>query len=119
MSYKLLFDERTGKPRGVRRLLDKADIPLAPGNSDFREFLEWNKVQPTPLDLEAVDQPTVDVYLAQETLQAQRVQELVENLPTWLRVSRAVDNISNLADAKAFLKKLARVVYWLAKNTAD
>ena len=119
MSYKLLFDERTGKPRGVRRLLDGACIPLAPGNSDFREFLEWNKVQPTPLDLEAVDRPTVDAYLAQETLQAQRAQELVENLPTWLQVSNAVDNISNLAGAKVFLKKLARVVYWLAKNTAD
>ena len=119
MSYKLLFDETTGKPRGVRRLLDKADIPLASGNSDFREFLEWNKVQPTPLDLDAADQPTVDVYLAREALQAQRVQELIENLPTWLRVSNAVDNISNLAGAKVFLKKLARVVYWLAKNTAD
>jgi len=119
MSYKLLFDEKTGKPRGVRRLLDKADIPLAEGNSDFREFLEWNATQPAPLDLEAVDQTTVDAYLTQEALQAQRVQELVGNLPSWLQVSKAVDNISNLADAKAFLKKLARVVYWLAKNTAD
>ena len=119
MSYKLLFDEKTGKPRGVRRLLDNADIPLIEGNSDFRELLEWNKVQPTPLDLEAVDQATVDAYLAQEALQALRVQGLVENLPTWLQVSKAVDNISNLAGAKVFLKKLARVVYWLAKNTAD
>jgi hypothetical protein len=117
MSYKLLFDERTGKPRGVRRLLDKADIPLAEGNSDFREFLEWNRTQPTPLDLEAVDQPTVDAYLAQETLQAQRVQEIIDNLPSWKQVSNYVDKIGNLAEAKGFLKKLARVVYWLAKNT--
>lgn len=119
MSYKLLFDEKTGKPRGVRRLLDGACIPLAPGNSDFREFLEWNRMQPTPQDLEAVDQATVDAWAAQETLQTLRVQEFVENLPTWLQVSNAVDNIASLAGAKAFLKKLARVVYWLAKNTAD
>ena len=119
MSYKLLFDERTGKPRGVRRLLDKADIPLAPGNSDFREFLGWNRTQPTPLDLEAVDQATVDAWAAQEALQSQRIQEIIDNLPPWLQVSNAVDNISNLAGAKVFLKKLARVVYWLAKNTAD
>ena len=119
MSYKLLFDEKTGNPRGVRRLIDGADIPLVPGNSDFREFLEWNRTQPTPLGLETVDQATVDAYLAREALQDLRTKELVENLPNWLRVSNAVDNISNLAGAKAFLKKLARVVYWLAKNTAD
>lgn len=117
MSYKLLFDETTGNPRGVRRLIDKADIPLASGNSDFREFLEWNKVQPTPLDLEAVDQPTVDAYLIQEALQSQRIQEIIDNLPSWKQVSNYVDKIGNLAEAKGFLKKLARVVYWLAKNT--
>lgn len=119
MSYKLLFDKTTAKPRGVRRLIDGAEIPLAPGNSDFREFLEWNAAQAIPFDLDAVDQPTVDAYLAQEALQDLRTKELVENLPNWLRVSNAVDNISSLAGAKAFLKKLARVVYWLAKNTAD
>ena len=119
MSYKLLFDETTGKPRGVRRLLDNADIPLAEGNSDFREFLKWNEEQKGFLDLKAVDQATVDARLAREAVQTLRAQELIKNLPTWLRVSKAVDNISNLADAKAFLKKLARVVYWLAKNTAD
>lgn len=119
MAYKLLFDEITGKPRGVRRLIDGADIPLVSGNSDFQKFLKWNQAQPTPMNLEAVDQPTVDAYLAKEALQDLRTKELVENLPNWLRVSNAVDNISSLAGAKAFLKKLARVVYWLAKNTAD
>ena len=98
-------------------MIDKADIPLAPGNSDFREFLEWNKVQPTPLDLEAVDQPTVAARLAREALQSQRIQEIIDNLPSWSQVSNYVDRIGNLAEAKGFLKKLARVVYWLAKNT--
>ena len=117
MSYKLLFDEKTGKPRGVRRLLDKADIPLAPGNSDFREFLEWNAAQAVPLDLDGVDQPTVAARLAREALQSQRIQEIIDNLPSWKQVSNYVDKIGNLAEAKGFLKKLARVVYWLAKNT--
>ena len=39
------------------------------------------------------------------------------NLPSWSQVSTAVDNISSLAEAKAFIKKLSRVVYWLAKNS--
>ena len=117
MAYKLLFDEKTGKPRGVRRLLDYADIPLASGNSDFREFCEWNATQPVPLDLDGVDQPTVAAWLAQEALQSQRIQEIIDNLPSWSQVSDYVDGIGNLAEAKGFLKKLARVVYWLTKNT--
>lgn len=44
------------------------------------------------------------------------VAALIDNLPSWSAVSTAVDNIANLADAKVFLKKLSRVVYWLAKN---
>ena len=50
---------------------------------------------------------------------AARRADLDTNLPTWAQVSDAVDNIGNLAEAKAFLKKLSRVVYWLAKETKD
>jgi hypothetical protein len=39
------------------------------------------------------------------------------NLPTWSQASTAVDAITNLAEAKVFIKKLSRVVYWLAKNS--
>jgi hypothetical protein len=48
-----------------------------------------------------------------------RKSDLDANLPTWSQVSAAVDNISNLAEAKAFLKKLSRVVYWLARDSGD
>ena len=47
-----------------------------------------------------------------------RAADIQANLPTWDQVSTAVDNISDLSSAKVFLKKLARVVYWLAKNTS-
>ena len=119
MSYKLIFDETTGKPRAINRLRDNACIPLDEGNSDFQRFLEWNAVQPASLDLVAVDQSLVDAAAAQETLMALRAQAIKENLPTWQQVSDSVDNISNLADAKVFLKKLSRVVYWLAKHSAE
>lgn len=48
-----------------------------------------------------------------------RQQVIVTNLPSWAQVNTAVTNISNLTEAKAFIRKLARVVYWLAKNTEN
>ncbi len=46
----------------------------------------------------------------------QKAQDFIDHLPSWSAVSDTVDNIGSLADAKLFIKKLARVVYWLAKN---
>jgi len=51
--------------------------------------------------------------------QKAKVQAMVDNFPSWSQVSTAVDNISNLAEAKTFIKKLARIVYWLACDKAD
>jgi len=48
-----------------------------------------------------------------------RQADLVTNLPSWAQVSTAVNNISNLSEAKDFLKKLSRVVYWLAKDSKE
>lgn len=42
---------------------------------------------------------------------------IAAELPAWTTVETAVNNISNLADAKVFMMKLAKVVYWLAKNS--
>lgn len=42
-----------------------------------------------------------------------------DNMPDWSTVSDAIDNINDLAGAKVFLKKLSRVVHWLAKNKID
>jgi hypothetical protein len=50
---------------------------------------------------------------------ASKAQAFDDNLPSWSAVDQAVTNISNLADAKAFIRKLTRVVYWLARNKAD
>jgi len=61
--------------------------------------------------------------LAAERAEADRLeakaQAFIDNLPSWDIVSTAVDNIGSLADAKAFLMKLARIVYWLAKDRED
>ena len=57
--------------------------------------------------------------LAEIALEAAKAQVILENLPSWSQVAMAIDNISNLADAKAFIKKLSRVVYLDLKNSVD
>lgn len=39
------------------------------------------------------------------------------NLPSWDQVQTAIQNANTLADLRAILLKMARVLYWLAKNT--
>jgi len=65
------------------------------------------------------DQDKINARLAEEARKAAKIQAFIDNLPSWDQVETAVDNIANLADAKAFIKKLARVVYWLTKDKAD
>ena len=48
-----------------------------------------------------------------------KAQDILDILPSWDKVSTAVDNISNFAEAKEYLKKLSRVVYWIARETED
>lgn len=54
---------------------------------------------------------------AARELKQTKLASIQDNLPSWNVVSNAVDNITNLAEAKTYLKKLSRVVYWLAKNS--
>ncbi|MFA5037878.1 MAG: hypothetical protein WC479_11975 [Candidatus Izemoplasmatales bacterium] len=54
-----------------------------------------------------------------ETEQTKKESAIASNLPSWSQVSTVVHSISSLAGAKAFLMKLARVVYWIAKDQAD
>lgn len=59
-----------------------------------------------------------DALLKEQTSQA-KADAIIANFPTWARVATEADNISSLAEAKIFIKKLARVTYWLAKNQAE
>ena len=71
--------------------------------------------------------PNKDSILAAEAAAAQteadriaaKAQAFIDNLPSWAQVDTAVTAISSLADAKAFIRKLARVTYWIAKDQAD
>ncbi len=48
-----------------------------------------------------------------------KLSDLNSALPDWATVETNIRAVASLADAKAILLKLARVVYWLAKNKAD
>jgi hypothetical protein len=64
-----------------------------------------------------IDQEAMDARSAVALKAQVRALALADNLPSWSQVDAAVTAIANLSDAKAFIRKLARVVYWLAKNT--
>ena len=63
--------------------------------------------------------PTPEELLVIKAQYAAKKKAIDDNLPSWAQVETALDNISNLAEAKAALKKIARVVYLLAKNRGD
>lgn len=48
-----------------------------------------------------------------------KLQEIAENLPTWQQVANAIDGVTTIAGLRVVVKKIARIVYLLAKNSAD
>jgi len=103
MAYKL------SKDGGVVRLKDMASIPKCLDNVDWQDYLAWMAKGNTPAPAETPEE--IAASEARATKEAQMAQTLSQNLPTFAQVQTAIDNIGNLADAKAFLKKLVAVVY--------
>ena len=48
-----------------------------------------------------------------------RYQIIEDNLPGWSQIESSLNGISNLAEAKIALKRIALVVYYLAKNKGE
>ena len=137
-----VFYEKTSPFPGFIQFVGRVDMAQPPDGTTIAERLEVLKTQypdadyrlyplgPIP-DPEAVkyDQATQTLVplepgditpKAQAVLdKAQKEADMAANLPSWPQVNNAINNISNLAEAKAFLKKLARVVYWDVKNRPD
>jgi hypothetical protein len=51
-------------------------------------------------------------------LEATKAQAISDNLPSWTEVDDAITAATTIATLKVIVRKLARVVYWLAKNKA-
>ena len=99
---------------GVIRLVDMASIPECPDNRDWREYLAWVAQGNTPAPAETPKE--IAARQALEAKKAQMAQTVSQNLPTFAQVQTTIKNISNLEDAKAFLEKLAAVVYIHVKD---
>ena len=130
--YQLIYSHNDGKVSGIKRS-DGASIPLAEGNTDYQAFLVWNAEQAVPLDLNSVSQAILDANAARAAAQAAKAQAIIDNLPSWSVVGGKFDSMladataaTNLAQAKAVLieliktqKKMARVLYWIVKDTEE
>lgn len=54
---------------------------------------------------------------AQTDFESTKLKEIASNLPAWQQVYDAIDGVSTIAGLKVVLKKIARIVYLLAKNS--
>ena len=54
--------------------------------------------------------------LAEQERIVKKEEDIITNLPSWSEVSTAIDNASTIAAMRVIVKKMARVVYWLAKD---
>jgi len=96
-------------PDSAIKLLPVSELPDP-------EVVKYDTVAEAFVPLEAGDiTPKAQRILDQET----KAQALIDNLPSWAQVDTAIDNISNLGEAKAFIRKLSRVTYWIAKDAED
>lgn len=59
------------------------------------------------------------IFVAQNAAIASKEKDISDNLPSWKEVSDAIDGVTTIAGLRGVVKKLARVVYWLAKNKAE
>ena len=137
-----IFYEKTNPFPGWIRMVGHVDPDQPPDGSTLAERLVALKIKYPDADYKLFppgvlpDSKAVKFDIATETLipfepgditpkaqeklgQAQKAQDIIANLPSWAQVETVIDNIANPADAKAFIKKLSRIVYWLAKNKKD
>ena len=108
MAYKL------SRYSGVIRLRDMTYIPDCLDNVDWQEYLAWVAGGNTPAPAETPKE--IAARQAREAKKARMDQTVSQNLPTFAQVQTTIKNISNLEDAKAFLEKLAAVVYIHVKD---
>lgn len=56
--------------------------------------------------------------LAAEAAAAQKLRDIADGLPSWQQVSDAIDAATTIAALKVIIKKMARILYWVVKNSA-
>ena len=99
---------------GVQRLADGAVIPPDPKNRQWREYLAWTAAGGVPGP--EFTQEELDAQAARDAAKAKKAQDIADALPAWADVEAAVEAADTAAKLRVIVKKLARVVYWLAKD---
>lgn len=131
--YQLIYSQENGKVAGIKKTSNGAFIPLAEDNTDYQAFLEWNAEQLISLDLNSVSQTILDANAARAARQQAKAKAIIDNLPSWAVVGGKFNTMladvtaaTNLAQAKSVLieliktqKKMARVLYWIVKDTEE
>ena len=67
-------------------------------------------------ELEALKQRIIAETAAKEAYKRKQIEE---RMPSWVAVSDAVDAAFTNTAQRTLIKRLCRVVYWLAKNRED
>lgn len=90
------------------------------------EIREWpDALGPRPTEAEI--QAWIGEYLiwkaAQDQAEADRIaakaQAIIDNLPTWQEIDDAITAATTIAGLKVIIRKMARVLYWIARDKAD
>lgn len=112
------------KSASIKRLADGANIPAAPGNSDYRDYLAWVAAGNTaaPRDpQEVADEIASEARQTQDRTDAaaakadNKLNALANMTPAQVRAWVAA-NVGNLADAKDTIATLAVAVSILARR---
>lgn len=102
------------RKKGTQEIVYRSDPEFVDGMGIINAAMIKN-YPPSELEEVTITQEQWDAYIA--TLPAVEMNSTIDTyLPSWNTVQTAVNNIANLTDAKAFILKLAKVVYWLAKR---
>lgn len=90
------------------RFVDEKYIP-----AENEMIIEGDTLPVFPLtDLELAEIEAIRA--AEEAKQA----AYIENLPSWKQVKTAIEGIDSIAGVKLVLLRIARVVYWMVRNSA-
>lgn len=71
------------------------------------------------LAADPVEIAQAEALAAIKAAQEAKIQAFLDNLPSWSAVKKAIEGATTLAALRTIVLKLARVVYWLARDRAD